>query len=192
MSIYASSFALSDDEEWEANGRAPLVFQGSHVLPHDDDARAGCLDLAYIPGHIERPDRPAVDPDSEVLHPWLRLGLSTLGETGDLPHLTVVIDRQQVTALHAYLGDWLQRAAGAPEPVHVIDLRADGWTLMHPLACRPNLFDCQVQRRAQAVLEVDGIDAPLGRFVCDLRAEDGFAIGRPATDEDLMDGGVGG
>lgn len=25
---------------------------------------------------------------------------------------------------------------------HVIDLREDGWTIQHPLSCRPNLFDC--------------------------------------------------
>lgn len=25
---------------------------------------------------------------------------------------------------------------------HVINLERDHWTLMHPLSCRPNLFDC--------------------------------------------------
>jgi len=28
------------------------------------------------------------------------------------------------------------------DPVHVIELRDDGFTIQHPLSCRPNLFDC--------------------------------------------------
>lgn len=55
------------------------------------------------------------------------------------------------------------------EPVmdrHVIEFRADGWTIMHPLACRPNLFDCPLNRAAE-----QRITAPLGelgRYAIDL------------------------
>jgi hypothetical protein len=46
---------------------------------------------------------------------------------------------------------------------HVIEVREDGWTIMHPLVCRPNLFDCPVNR----VAELTRPDA-LGRFECEL------------------------
>lgn len=49
---------------------------------------------------------------------------------------------------------------------HIIEFREDGWTLMHPLACRPNLFDCPVNRIAGRQLS----EPPdlLGRFECEL------------------------
>jgi len=57
---------------------------------------------------------------------------------------------------------------------HVIEVRETGWTIMHPLACRPNLFACEVNRAA----ERDLTEAPavLGRFRCDA-ATGRFAIG---------------
>lgn len=49
---------------------------------------------------------------------------------------------------------------------HVIELRSDGWTIMHPLACRPRLFDCPVNRVGE---ELPGPPrGKLGRFPCDL------------------------
>lgn len=47
---------------------------------------------------------------------------------------------------------------------HVIQFRAGGWTIMHPLSCRPNLFACRVNIAAEEQL----VDPParLGRFVC--------------------------
>ena len=32
---------------------------------------------------------------------------------------------------------------------HQIELRIDGWTIQHPLSCRPNLFECKVNRAAE-------------------------------------------
>lgn len=50
---------------------------------------------------------------------------------------------------------------------HVIELRADfNWVIQHPLACRPNLFDCEVN---QAALREDAFpDWAPGRYVCEL------------------------
>lgn len=46
----------------------------------------------------------------------------------------------------------LQRLLTALEPAeHVLALTADGWTLQHPLACRPALADCAMNLCAQDV-----------------------------------------
>ena len=47
---------------------------------------------------------------------------------------------------------------------HVIELRDDGWTIQHPLSCRPNLFDCIVNF---AAMKVDDLyHRPSGRYYC--------------------------
>lgn len=43
------------------------------------------------------------------------------------------------------LNDWAQ----VDEAEHKIHLRESGWTILHPLSCRPNLFDCPVTKAAQ-------------------------------------------
>jgi hypothetical protein len=55
-------------------------------------------------------------------------------------------------------------AAESDDEMHVIDLRANGWTIKHPLSCRPKLFDCAVNRAAERSLT----EPPnaLGRFEC--------------------------
>jgi hypothetical protein len=58
---------------------------------------------------------------------------------------------------------------------HIIDLRDDGWTIMHPPACHPNLFDCQVNRAAS-----EQVDGPLdfqGRYYCGLDDLGQFYVG---------------
>lgn len=54
---------------------------------------------------------------------------------------------------------------------HVIEFRADGWTIQHPLACRLNgqLFDCPVNQVAGVDLRaLDGPPAPPGQYECDI------------------------
>lgn len=46
---------------------------------------------------------------------------------------------------------------------HIIELREDGFTIMHPLACRPNLFDCRYNVAARAL---DSDQSLRGRFYC--------------------------
>jgi hypothetical protein len=57
-------------------------------------------------------------------------------------------------------------AVASDDGQHRIELRPDGWTIKHPLACRPDLFDCPVNRAA----EVDLTEPPAvhGVFRCEL------------------------
>lgn len=128
MSIYAS-LAAPDGEEhtddcarwdksedgcWEISDRpcdcgqpdAPLVYQGSHVLPSDDDERGGWVDIALIPGHVrvyrDNPDADSAGEDDWPPEPFLRFGVN--GET-------VVLTRRNATEVAATLNDWLERTA---------------------------------------------------------------------------------
>ena len=49
---------------------------------------------------------------------------------------------------------------------HIIDLRADGWTIKHPLACRSDLFNCRVNRAAETQVKKPKVT---GRFYCSLK-----------------------
>lgn len=129
MSIYASLHAPNDlhadtcavwrerpDDpgvlEWSGEPcdcglpEAPIVYQGSHVLPSDDDERGGHVDIAAIPGHIDRAGRPPTNPDDEFTpyHPWLRLSVWEVVEGS----ATVVLDRRGVELLYRTLGEWLE------------------------------------------------------------------------------------
>ena len=49
----------------------------------------------------------------------------------------------------------------------IIEIRAAGWTIQHPLSCRPNLFDCPVNRVGEAdMASLDCPPAPPGRYAC--------------------------
>lgn len=66
---------------------------------------------------------------------------------------------------------------------HVVDLRPDGWTIQHPLACRPNLFDCPVNRAAERGLR-ERPPVPDGWYVCSIGETGGLIVGgRVDTDE---------
>lgn len=93
MSIWASSFDLSDDP--------PYAYQGSHILPDTDDRRddGESVQLAEVPPHISRDGR---DDQPEDGQPWPWLRLSLYAEDA-------VLARSQVAALHAALGSWLER-----------------------------------------------------------------------------------
>ncbi len=108
MSIYQSTLTFSDDRWDEDDPPAPLVYQGSHVLPCDDSPRGGAFMLASIPGFIDRAGRDV--PGDDRLHPWLRVDAvehpSTHGEA--VPGMgTVVLDRAQAQELRDYLDSWL-------------------------------------------------------------------------------------
>lgn len=106
MSIYGTTVTLSaeyDDDD------PPIIYQGSHVLPSDDDPRGGVLMFAQIPGWIERDGRDKPDDESQP-HPWLRLDLIESPKTdggSDPGHATVVLDRKQAEQVRDYLADWL-------------------------------------------------------------------------------------
>lgn len=131
MSIFASLKAPSDDEHtddcarwdkridadgetWEISERdcdcgqpdAPLVYQGSHVLPEETDLRGGYVDLALIPAHVrfwrDNPDAPVSTGPDNPPDPYLRLGVN--GET-------VILTRRHVSEIWAELSEWLERTA---------------------------------------------------------------------------------
>jgi hypothetical protein len=139
MSIYATWLSLSaDDHEdgcavyvedppgshcFEFSGkpcdcgtpRAPLVYEGSHVLPSNADRRGGCIDVAGIPDFIERDGRD--DAKGSGLKDWLRL--SVMNEESTLQYegksyvrggdAAVVLDRRGVEELRDTLTAWLDR-----------------------------------------------------------------------------------
>jgi len=88
----------------------------------------------------------------------------------------VAVDYQGLVWKQA--GDLVQRVADVllqPNDQHIIDLREDGWTLQHPLACRPNLFDCQLNRVAHADPYLR--EHSIGQFQCWLTDEGQLQIG---------------
>lgn len=55
---------------------------------------------------------------------------------------------------------------------HLIDFGAHGWTIKHPLSCRPNLFDCPVNRAAEQQIDGEPAQGP-GRYIVTVR-DDGL------------------
>jgi hypothetical protein len=80
--------------------------------------------------------------------------------------------------------DRVERVINRP---HVIDLRPDGWTLMHPPACHPNLFACPVNEAAGAQLDGPPDEIPFGRYFCELDEWGNVAIGGEADDSEGVD-----
>lgn len=121
MSIFGSLAAPSDDEHedgcafyvedppgsqsFEFSGKpcdcgqpqAPFVYQGSHVLPSEDDQRGGDVDLACISSHITRDGRDD-QPEDEAPWPYLRFGVN---------ESTVILTRQNVEQIYETLTWWL-------------------------------------------------------------------------------------
>jgi hypothetical protein len=97
MSIWATFFDLEDNP--------PYAYQGSHVLPADDDRRdrGEVFQLAEVPSHITRDGR---DDRPEDGHPWPWLRLSLYTEDA-------VLDRAAVQSLHQALGSWLEETGAS-------------------------------------------------------------------------------
>lgn len=120
MSIYGSLPAPDDSEHsdscarwdkrdpgiWEISNRpcdcgqpdAPLVYRGSHILPSENDARGGWVDIACINGHITRDARDEGDHDGPP-HPFLRFGVN---------NETVVLLPRHVEQIRDTLTWWLR------------------------------------------------------------------------------------
>lgn len=134
MSIYATIFHIEDERQWIAELQesgvdaavirdgepdptdldAPIIYQGSHVLPSHDDPRGGSVSLALIPPHITRDGR---DDRTEGEGPWpfLRLDVSSHSTTNHGGCLaTVVLTDQQVLRLRDALTKWLLQAEKGP------------------------------------------------------------------------------
>lgn len=107
----------------------PLRYDASHLLPEPDGQRAGFVSLCEIPGFISRPGRELCGDDDECpkpatqccdrVWPYLRLWVwdGRVRESGsDFTGCPVLLDRDQVEQVHAYLGRWLERAAISHAP----------------------------------------------------------------------------
>lgn len=127
MSIYASIFSIEDERQWVAELKAggidagiirdggptaddldaPIIYQGSHVLPADSDPRGGSVHLALVPSHITRDGRDDKAED-EAPWPYLRLDVcaheTTYQGGGAAP---VVLTTRQAVRLRDALTEWL-------------------------------------------------------------------------------------
>jgi hypothetical protein len=83
---------------------APIVYQGSHILPSERDERGGSVELASIGGFVERNGRESEKPDDDALWPYLRLNV--LDQDGVA---AVVLTAEQTKRLFSSLGEWLNR-----------------------------------------------------------------------------------
>lgn len=96
MSIYASLPGIDD----EAPCGPPWIYQGSHILPADDNPRGGSVGLALIPSHITRNGRDD-QPEDGTPWPWLRLSIDV---ADDDP--AVLLNPAQARYLAGLLTDW--------------------------------------------------------------------------------------
>ncbi|WFE47576.1 DUF6085 family protein [Verrucosispora sp. WMMD1129] len=82
--------------------------------------------------------------------------------------------RAEMAAALAALADAGRLMPVDEETAHLIQLREDGWTIQHPLSCRPTLFTCEMNQAATHALTAP--PATLGVFECG--ADNGrFVIG---------------
>ncbi|GGS41361.1 hypothetical protein F2B00_22200 [Streptomyces parvus] len=99
MSIYASIPGIDP----EAPCGPPWIYQGSHILPDEEDPRGGEIGLALIPSHITRDGRDD-QPDDMKPWPWLRIHITMTGDP------TAIINPAQARRLAAQLIDWADQA----------------------------------------------------------------------------------
>lgn len=149
MSIYGTILSLDDDHEpdceiwaevdgiFEPAGECscqlpwwPLVYEGSHVLPSDEDSpRGGWVEMACIPDHVHRDGR-----DDAVARegrkPWLRL---SVGEDGG-GDATVLVTEAQARRMWQALGEWLGVPGLSLEEVGWLLRRASRWHPADPMA----------------------------------------------------------
>lgn len=103
MSVYCT---FGEFDNTDGIYRAPITYRGSHIIPHHKDPRGGTLDLGYIPAFLTRGGDGYDDAKEHGLSwwPYLRFSLSDKEAWA-----TVVLDRDQVTALRDELTQWLDR-----------------------------------------------------------------------------------
>jgi hypothetical protein len=105
LSIYASIEGVADLGDDETIG-APWTYQGSHILPDEDDPRGGGIDLAMIPSHITRDGRDD-QPEDGRPWPWLRLSVDTEDHYAE-----VIINPAQARHLAERLVAWADTTEG--------------------------------------------------------------------------------
>lgn len=139
MSIYATWLTIQDERQWTADMQGsgidaavirdgepdfddydgPIVYEGSHILPSNDDRRGGSVYVCGIPDHITRDGRD--DAPEGALKDWLRLSVHNVDSTEQYegkPYVkagdaAVVLTRRQVERVRDTLTGWLEREAMA-------------------------------------------------------------------------------
>lgn len=106
MSIYGTILDLEDGEYGP-----PYAYQGSHILPAEEDLQDGTVQLAAIPSHITRDGRDD-RPEDGAPWPWLRLSVNASD---------AVLHARQVRKVWESMGAWLaqveERAAEPDAPM---------------------------------------------------------------------------
>ncbi|MCT9092894.1 hypothetical protein N4G70_29075 [Streptomyces sp. ASQP_92] len=98
MSIYATIEGIGGDGDPEDLGM-PWIYQGSHILPDEDDPRGGDVGLALIPSHITRDGRDD-QPEDGIPWPWLRLSIDAESDRA------VLLSPAQARRLGQQLANW--------------------------------------------------------------------------------------
>ncbi|MEU4592903.1 DUF6085 family protein [Micromonospora aurantiaca (nom. illeg.)] len=85
----------------------------------------------------------------------------------------------------------IRAADAASSETHVIEIRPDGWTIQHPLSCRPDLFNCPVNRVGEAEMgSLNCPPAPPGRYECGINdLGDRFLLGDRVDQEEVRTDG---
>jgi len=105
-------------------------------------------------------------------------GYDSLAEVDSVPDTEGTQARASARAALDALAAAGRLAPADDDPRHIIELRTDGWTIKHPLACRPQLFDCPVNRAAERDLDGPPPAALVGRYECGLNdLGDRFLLG---------------
>jgi hypothetical protein len=129
VSVWATFWEATDDDHtdqcriwlkrdgiWERRNRracscgqptAPIRYQGSHILPSEDDERAGVVSLALVPSHITRDGRDDGPDDAVTPWPYVRVSVGTED---------AILDEQGVAAMYRQLGEWLMARNTRTEP----------------------------------------------------------------------------
>jgi hypothetical protein len=103
-------YARVPDASCTCGNPAPLVYQGSHVSPAQDQPRGGALSLAAIPNHCHPSVRGSGAEDGPPVE-FLRVDIAEDEATyhGMNPgYATVVLERAQVEKVRDCLTRWLE------------------------------------------------------------------------------------
>lgn len=106
----------NDGRHWRYDGDrpcsclcGPIIYQGSHVLPSNEDRRGGSLGFGEIAGDITRDGRDDGPEDEDQPWPYLRV---TMRADGADDCQDVVLDVEQARSLGEYLLDFARRVDG--------------------------------------------------------------------------------
>lgn len=117
-------------------------------------------------------DRPYTDADVETVATVLD---GRLRDQRGVPPMVTLLHSARAVLDALTAAGWIRID---PDEPHVIEFRADGWTIQHPLRCRPDLFGCEVNRVGESLPGPAGPPPDgLGRYECWLADGVGLAIG---------------